>query len=138
MDFVREIANLRGRADKFGVVTKGLTKLDWTKFSHPEGPMYVGHSTRALQDNRIERKRKVWKYLQAYWLANGAYALEAVRVMSEAKRGRLTVTALVEDGMFERQIMYPVALFSEMLWNADADYSELVSSVALRDYINFA
>ena len=138
VDFVREIANLRGKADKFGVVTKGLTKLDWTNFSHPEGPMYIGHSTRALQDNRIERKRKVWKYLQAYWLANGAYALEAVRVMSEAKRGRLTVTALVEDGMFERQITYPVALFSEMLWNADVDYGELVSAVALRDYVDFA
>ena len=138
MGFVRKIANLRGEGDKFGVVTKGFTKLDWTVFTHPEGPMYIGHSSRAMQDNRIERKRKVWKYLQAHWLANGAYALEAVRVMTEAKRGKLTVTALVEDGMLERQIMYPVALYAEMLWNADADYGELVSSVALRDYVDFA
>jgi hypothetical protein len=34
--------------------------------------------------------------------------------------------------------MYPVALYAEMLWNADADYGELVSSVALRDYVDFA
>jgi hypothetical protein len=40
--------------------------------------------------------------------------------------------------MFEENIMYPAAIFSEMLWNADADIKELMSEVALRSYVDFA
>ena len=59
-------------------------------------------------------------------------------MLSDAKNGDLTVTALVEDGMFEENIMYPVALYSEMLWNCNADFSKLLSEVALRSYVTFA
>ena len=58
--------------------------------------------------------------------------------MSRAKDRDLFVTALVEDGMFEENIMYPVALYSEMLWDCDADIDTLLSQVALRDYVDFA
>ena len=58
--------------------------------------------------------------------------------MSRAKDRDLVVTALVEDGMFEENIMYPVALYSEMLWDCDADIDTLLSQVALRDYVDFA
>ena len=40
--------------------------------------------------------------------------------------------------MFEENIMYPVALYSEMLWDADADINNIIPSVALRDYVTFA
>jgi hypothetical protein len=61
-----------------------------------------------------------------------------VKAMAAAKRGDLVVTALVEDGMLEENIMYPVALYSEMLWDADAPINQLMSEVALRDYVTFA
>ena len=35
--FIGEISNLRGKDDRFGVVTKGLVKLDWTQFEHSKG-----------------------------------------------------------------------------------------------------
>ena len=40
--------------------------------------------------------------------------------------------------MFEENIMYPVALYSEMLWDCDADLKDMMSQVALRSYVEFA
>ena len=137
-ELVEKISKLRGEEERFGVVTKGLTKLDWYDFEHPDAPRFIGVSSKAMKANRIARKRKIWRYLQAYWLVNADKALEMVHLMKELKDGNLYISALVEDGMFEENVMYPVALFAEMLWNADGDVKNLMSEVALRNYIDFA
>lgn len=136
--FAEKIATLRGAGDRFGVVTKGLTKLDWSKFEHLEGPAAMGTGSKAWKANRIVRKSKTWKFLQAYWLTNADKALEMIKAMTESKQGDLLITALVEDGMFEENIMYPVALYSEMLWDCNADLRQLINLVALREYVTFA
>ena len=136
--FVRKIANLRGTGDRFGVVTKGLVKLDWSEFEHPRGVQYIGVSSDAFGKNRAERKRRIWRYIQACWIAHSDAVREMINLMRELKGGDLYALALVEDGMFEREIMYPVALFSEMLWDADAPISEIINEVALRSYVVFA
>lgn len=138
IEFVNKIAVLRGKNDSFGVVTKGLTKLDWFTFEHLEGSNFVGVSSKRMKRNRIERKSKMWKYFQAYWLANADKAFDAVKSLAEVKNGDLYITPLVEDGMFEENIMYPVALFSEMLWDCNTPVKEIISEVALRDYVDFA
>ena len=71
------------------------------------------------------------------WMANGDRALETVGRMCRAKGGDLSVFALVEDGMFEESIMYPVVLYSEMLWNCEEDIKELMRTVSLRSYVSF-
>ena len=138
VEFTRRIASLRGENDKFGAVTKGFTKLDWSKFVHAEGPQYIGVSTERTKRNRVEHQASVWKYLQAYWLVNADKALEMMKVISDVKSKDACVYALVEDGMFEENLMFPVALYAEMLWNSSADVKELISSVALRSYVVFA
>lgn len=137
-DFVKKIAILRGEDDRFGVVTKGLTKLDWNKFEHPAGPLYTGVSSKFMKNDRIVRKNRIWRFLQAFWLTNGGYALRMAKTMADVKRGQLYALALVEDGMFEENLMYPVALYSEMLWDTNADLNTLMSTVALRSYVTFA
>ena len=57
--------------------------------------------------------------------------------MCELKKGDLSVFALVEDGLFEENIMYPVALYSEMLWNCRGDVKDLMTSVSFRDYVRY-
>lgn len=136
--FVSSIDVLRGASDRFGAVTKGLTKLDWRAFSHPQGPLCAGVSSKEMKENRVIRKRKIWRYLQAFWLIRADWALKAVRQMAREKEGDLMLTALVEDGMFEESILYPVALYAEMLWDAEADPDTLKSEVALRGYVEFA
>ena len=121
-----------------GAVTKGLVKLDWLTFTHLEGAHLLGVSSKTMKRNRIERKRKIWKYVQAYWLTNADLAYDMVKLFKDVTKGNTSIYALVEDGMFEENIMYPVALYSEMLWNTDADIKDMISQVALRDYITFA
>lgn len=135
---VEKIEKLRGEEERFGVVTKGLTKLNWSAFEHPRGPQFIGTSSKFLKQNRIVRKSKIWKYLQAYWLTNADKAHEMVKLMSDIKRGDLYITALVEDGMFEENIMFPVALFSEMMWDCNTDTDKMINEVALRNYVDFA
>jgi hypothetical protein len=132
------IANLRGSDDRFGVVTKGLVKLDWSEFEHMGGAQCIGVCSKNMKKNRIERKRKIWRYIQACWLKNSDKAHEMIQELRRTKGGDFCVLALVEDGMFEENIMYPVALYSEMLWDCHADSRELIKEVALRDYVDFA
>ena len=100
--------------------------------------MSIGGASKAFKADRVARKRRDWKYIQACWLSNAEKAHEAVRAMAEIKHGDLYITPLVEDGMFEENIMYPVALFSEMLWDTDTPTSEMMTRVALRNYVDFA
>lgn len=136
--FVGTIAGLRGASDRFGVVTKGLVKLDWTKFEHAEGAYCPGVSSEYTKHNRIERKRKIWRYMQAAWLRHADKAHDMVKEMCRIKNGELNIYALVEDGMFEENIMYPVALYSEMLWDCEHEAEQLIQEVALRSYVTFA
>ena len=136
--FVKTISQLRGKDDRFGVVTKGLVKLDWSQFEHARGAQCIGICSEHMKKNRIERKRRIWRYIQAGWLTNADKAYEMIREMCCTKVGDLCMLALVEDGMFEENIMYPVALYSEMLWNCHNDINELINEVALRSYVCFA
>lgn len=137
-EFTKKILTLRGQGDLSGAVTKGLVKLDWLTFTHLEGAHLLGVSSKTMKRNRIERKRKIWKYVQAYWLTNADLAYDMVKLFKDVTKGNTSIYALVEDGMFEENIMYPVALYSEMLWNTDADIKDMISQAALRDYITFA
>ncbi len=130
-------ATLRGVDDNYGVVTKSLTCLDWSQFRHPIAAQNIGVSSDYMKENRWIRKRRSWRYSISGWIANGEYGFDTVRELAKIKNGNLSVNALLEDGMLEEKIMYPIALFSEMLWNTEADYKALVKSVAIRDYVEF-
>ena len=138
LEFTKKICSLRGEEEHFGAVLKGLTKLDWKTFEHPEGAYCIGVCSEKKARERIARKKDIWRVLEAFWLSNSDYAYRMVKTVKEETGGKTCVTALVEDGMFEREIHYPVALLAEMLWGCDRDVRELISGVALRDYITFA
>ena len=138
VEFVQKITSLRGTEERFGAVTKGLVKLDWSRFEHSQGPQYIGISTERMKHDRIDRKAPIWKYIQANWIAHADKALEMVKVMQKCKQGDICVYALVEDGMFEENVMWPVALYAQMLWNCDEDLRSVMSRVALRSNVIFA
>lgn len=133
-----EVANLRGKDDLFGVVTKSMVKLDWSCFEHLTGPQCIGISSEYAKKNRIERKSKIWRFIQAYWIEHADEAMEMINELRRLKDGELCALALVEDSMFDENIMYPVALYSEMLWDCDADVRKLMADVAYRSYVDFA
>ena len=97
----------------------------------------IGESDKNFINDRFSRKIPFLKYIQAHWLSNADKVYEIVKVINDIKKGDTFVYAPVEDGVFESNVYYPVALYSEMLWDTSSDIKTLQSMVALRDYIKF-
>ena len=138
VSFLKEIATLRGKSDRFSIVTKGLVQLDWSHFEHLRGSQWIGVSSNAAKKRVIDRMAREWRYIQAGGIANADKAQQMIREIAKTKNGDFASFALVEDGMFEENIMYPVALYSEMLWDSDINIKDLMRTVALRGYVSFA
>jgi hypothetical protein len=111
--------------------------LDWSEFEHIPGQVVMGEGSAHFHHNRIERKKPIWRYLLAYWLVNGDKAKHMLQKLCDLKGDQMTVTALIEDGMLEKQIMFPAALYGEMLWDPNQDLKELMADVAQRNYVHF-
>ena len=138
MQFIGSITHLRGDDDRFGVVTKGFVNLDWSTFRHLKGMQCIGVSNGRTKAKNVNRMAHQWRYVQAGWLVNADKARLMVQRMKQLKNGDLSIFALVEDGMFEESIKYPVALYAEMLWDCDNTITNLMKYVALRSYVDFA
>lgn len=136
--FSKEIATLRGKDDKFGAVLKGMPTLDWDHFNHIRGVFMLGESSDRFLKERDEKRRELWKHYQADWLINGGYALETVKRLTEEKDGNMSLQLLVEDGMFEETIYFPVAFLAEVLWSPNDTKEEIIKRVASCSWVKFA
>lgn len=126
-----KIAALRSKNELFGVVLKGMTSLHWPDFEHQAAPFVMGDFSPEFIKKRTEEKRKNWKYVNAYWLKNMKYAADTIRLINQTNKNA-TITGLVEDGMFESQIMAPVAIFAELMWDSSQDINEMLTKIMLR------
>lgn len=138
MAFASDIATLRGEQERFGAVLKGLTNLHWNSFVHQHGPFCLGVSSSQFRANRVAEKQKMWRYIQAYWLANADKAQQMIRLLRDRTQGNLVLTALVEDGMLEEQLYFPTALMGALLWDCDTELSTVITETALRSDVTFA
>ena len=127
--FTERILSLRPNQAATGVVFKSMVQLQWSRFKHQTEPSAIGN---ADEDTILRRKKEVdpiWHYLQGEWISHGDLCLDIVRKWA----GRCgAIYALVEDGVFERDIPLPVALLSEMLWNCERPYKEILRTTAER------
>ncbi|MBE6616013.1 MAG: hypothetical protein E7631_12005 [Ruminococcaceae bacterium] len=133
-----DISTLRGEDDRFGCVFKGLICLNWNKFKYPANPYLIGEASEALKKARLAEKRPIWRYVQAYWMENAWYAQTTFRHLCDRKNGNFTALSLVEDGMFESALWFPVLLCGELLWNPYADTQTLLRETALNPAAVFA
>ncbi len=136
--FSEKIANLRGNEDKFGVVIKEMTKLDWSTFRHIEGSYVMGGDSELTIKKLLPERERRWREMQSYWIENADLLLENIRTLRDAKNGDLTVTALVEDGLFERGAWLPTALLAAALWNPDRSDIQLIKDVTKWSNVRFA
>lgn len=120
----RQLQNLRNGG--FGVVLKGVCALDWLTFRHQEGPYMMGVSPEETLKKTAESRRKILRYLQAYWLKAAPQALALIRDFDE----NAMVTVLVEDCAFESLINFPTALYSQFLWDSDRPIDEIMCETA--------
>ncbi len=117
----------------FGVVFKGLICLDWSRFVHLQGEYDIGVSAPSVLDDVAAKRRDIWRYVQAWWVRNGAYAHRMLKHFD--KDNELAV--LLEDGALEKNIYYPAALFAEMMWSTDTT-EEIISATGLMPFVDFA
>jgi len=80
----------------------------------------------------------LWKYLQAYWIKNLKYVQDTVKAIVENNTGRVSIVALVEDGLWEERMWQPVAMYAELLWNPYEPSEEVIKKVALTSDSYFA
>lgn len=136
LDFTKRIRTLRGEAERFGAVIKGMTKLDWGKFEHFDSEYILGERTNGYLHARLQHKNKLWKILQGDWLQNAEYYKRVVKIIAE-QGNDVVIEGLVEDGILERQISMPVALYAEILWDLESNINELIGRVAKYPCVNF-
>ena len=131
-------AGLRGSAESWGAVLKGLTMLSWPDVEHQKGPFVRGET----DENQVKRiaadKEFIWKYAQTYWIRNldpvlavARAALEGTDRAGARKRDWPLLSALVEDCAWEEKPYAAAAIFAEVAWNPYRPAEEIVEQVQL-------
>ncbi|MDD5706272.1 MAG: alpha-glucuronidase family glycosyl hydrolase [Kiritimatiellae bacterium] len=101
----------------FAMVPKGWMLLRWgDEFEH-HGPFIMGERDPEFIRRRLHERQPRWDRMNALWLQNYPLAAKFYRAILACRPPRVTVTGLVEDGLFEETIQPSVALFAETLWN---------------------
>ena len=131
-----KLMRLRGEDERFGAVVKGMLKLDWTRFRHQTGGADIGGRSEAFIKERQKRKDRIWKIIQAGWIKNAGYVQKTLSLIAGGNRP--VVEALIEDAMLENRIVFPSALYAELLWTPDADVYALSCEIAKYPFVDFA
>ncbi|MBR2375950.1 MAG: hypothetical protein IKA88_06650 [Clostridia bacterium] len=131
LEFTRKILALRPGAPT-GLIFKGMMTVDWEMFEHQTGPYVLGENSTAVQKRDAEMRRPIWQMFEAGWLQYGGYALRLIREIIKLTNGDVNLAIVNEDG---GGLPLPVALFSEMLWNPDKEYGEIMRKVSERQSV---
>lgn len=124
LEYARRLATFR-KGTEFALVPKGWMHLRWPEDFEHHGPFILGERDPGWIRRRLAERQPLWDRREALWLGNFHYAQRFYREMLAACPAGLTVTGLVEDGLFEARIQPSVALFAETLWAPDRPESDL-------------
>lgn len=132
LSFVEDILYLRGLDAPTGIMFKGFMTLDWTKFVYQSGPFILGENALEVEEHDKKLRLGAWRKFRADWLRYGEYAVKFARRILEITNGKVN---LCMAGMFDGGIWFPEALCAEIFWNPEADFDELVQTVAARECV---
>jgi hypothetical protein len=131
LNYSKQLVGIRPGVE-FGMVPKGWIHLRWSnppEFEH-HGPFILGERSPGYIRKRLEDRQPLWDRRNRLWIENARHALRFYREILACHPARMTVTGLVEDGLFEEKIQPSVALFAEMLWNPQRSETDLVRRAA--------
>ncbi len=122
--YSKKLATFRPH-NEFAMVAKGWTTLRWaSEFEHP-GPFIMGERAPGFIRERLRERQARWDYVNRLWFVNYPYALRFLREVRDSA-SKMTVVALIEDGLFEEKIQPSAALFAEMLWDPRRSTNDLL------------
>ena len=137
LSFVETIAQLRSENDNFGCVLKEMTFLDWSLFTHIGENTIIGECSERYSLERLMQKRKQWRFIQANWIKNLKYMQKTIKRIVDLRKDN-NIQAVVEDGLFEKEIALPVALYAETLWDCSKESDETIDKVMLFPCVKLA
>lgn len=135
-EFTEKISQLRSVDDSFGLVLKEMTFLDWSQFEHIEKNFILGEKTERFMQDRLKEKRKIWRFSQVNWIENLKYMQKTIKRVVELRKEN-NVQAVIEDGLFEKEISLPAALYAETLWDCEKDSEETLKTVCQFPCVKF-
>ncbi len=109
---------------------KGFTVLNWDLFEHQKGNLILGTGNRQFIAERAREKEFYWKFALPYWAMNAKRLAESMNDIAEAKITDRCVTALVEDGLWEKESFAAMVLAAELMWDPKQNTDELLSTIA--------
>ncbi len=115
LEYSRRIATFRPGSE-FALVPKGWSCLRWLVDFENHSAFILGEQNALRSRERLLLRQNEWDRINTHWFENYPLAARFYRELL-AVNPVLTVTGLVEDGLFEEAIQPSVALFAETLWN---------------------
>lgn len=127
-NFTEEIMNLRDDVCD-GVLYKGCLTLDWVGdyFAHQSGYYIMGEESEIQKERDLSVIAPLWKEFQINWLTNGEYAYKMTNIIKEKSGASIGVAGQLTGGMW-----FPPALISQILWECDKPYKEILNKVLNR------
>jgi hypothetical protein len=125
LDYSKRLATFRPGSE-FAIVPKGWSNLDWSaEFEHHKA-FLLGIRDPAFIRERLRQRQPYWNMINALWVKNFRHAISFYREILACSPVKMTVTGLIEDGIFEQQIQLSVAIFAETLWNPYRDAEKIL------------
>jgi len=125
IEYARKLATFR-KGTEFAMVPKGWTHLRWSDEFEYHGPFVLGERDGQFIRRRLERRARRWDQSNAFWTLNYPHAVRFYRELLACRPPKMTVTGLIEDGVFEQVIQPSAALFAQMIWDPSRDEQELL------------
>ncbi len=132
--FTQKLLSLRGNDERFGTVLKGTLNLDWETFEYQKGNYILGEYPQDYISTRYNKKKKIWKIISGDWLENAGYLKDMISIIAKGSKNAI-VEALVEDGIFEKTVALPVAIYAECLWDVDADVKKIIRKASKNIFV---
>ncbi|MCK6487085.1 MAG: hypothetical protein L6R48_01880 [Planctomycetes bacterium] len=130
-----QLAALR-QGREFALVPKGFQWLRWGSEFENHGRFLLGRRSAHFIRRRAEERQPMWDVQNGLWMANYPQAVRFFRALMAAS-GRMLVTPLVEDGLFEERIQPSIALFANLIWDPAGDPA-LLPRLAYSSYYRLA
>jgi len=125
LEYSLKLASFRKNSE-FAMVPKGWACIDWPdEFEHHE-QFLLGECDPQFIADRLMARQPHWDRVNALWLRNYPLAVRFYREILKCNPTSITVTGLVEDGLFEERIQSSVALFAETIWNPERDPGDIL------------
>ncbi|MDY7011163.1 MAG: hypothetical protein SVV80_10490 [Planctomycetota bacterium] len=130
LDYTGRLARLRKPNENLGLTFKGMIQLDWDTFEPQLGPFIMGRADRDFIRRRTDLVQPRWRQAEIGWRKHFPAVCRTIKTALAARPKRLTITGLVEDGMWEERMFLPSCLLAEAMWNPNERPESIIAKVA--------